>query len=107
LDFKSAYNTIPHKELFEKLNCALSGKEIQLLKAIYTRLKIRLGNESIRYNNGVAQGNMISPVLFDIYAEDLLWNSVTKAGTSKAYWPMPMIISSFAILLRNLKEQFN
>ena len=78
LDFKSAYNTIPHKELFEKLNCALSGKEIQLLKAIYTRLKIRLGNESIRYNNGVAQGNMISPVLFDIYAEDLLWELCNK-----------------------------
>ena len=40
LDFKSAYNTIPHEELFEKLERALSSKEIQLLKAIYSRLFI-------------------------------------------------------------------
>ena len=28
----------------------------------------------MKFNTGVAQGSMISPALFDIYAEDLLWD---------------------------------
>ncbi len=72
LDFKSAYNTVPHDRLFQKLSCICPNEEVQLLKAIYSRLSIRLGKEVISCNTGVAQGSMISPALFDIYAEDLL-----------------------------------
>ena len=36
LDFKSAYNTIPHCKLFEKLQNILSKNEIQLIK-LYTQ----------------------------------------------------------------------
>jgi len=74
VDFKSAYNTIPHQGLFRKLRKSLPEKDIQLIKAIYSRLCIRLGNETMRSNTGVAQGSMISPALFDIYAEELLWD---------------------------------
>ena len=72
LDFKSAYNTIPHEDLFKKLRGACSEDEIQLIRAIYSRLTIVLGKERMKSNVGVAQGSMISPALFDIYAEDLL-----------------------------------
>jgi len=37
LDFKSAYNTIPHCKLFEKLQNILNKNEIQLIKALYSR----------------------------------------------------------------------
>lgn len=72
LDFKSAYNTIPHRELFQKLENVCTKQEVQLIRAIYSRLTIRLGSERLRCNTGVAQGSMISPALFDIYAEELL-----------------------------------
>ncbi len=74
LDFTSAYNTVLHQELFtilEKKN-VLDQSQIQLLKAIYSRISIGLGEESFRPNIGVAQGSIISPYLFDIYAESLL-----------------------------------
>jgi len=72
LDFKSAYNTVPHCKLYEKLQHVLRSDEIDLLKAIYSRMWITLGKERFQPNVGVAQGSVISPALFDIYAASLL-----------------------------------
>lgn len=63
-----------HARLFSVLEekHILDSKEIQLLRAIYCRTSIELGNESLRPNVGVAQGSIISPYLFNVYAEDML-----------------------------------
>ena len=71
IDFSSAYNTILHTKLFEKLQKTLPEEEINLIKAIYSRTNIRLGKHSFTPNIGVAQGSIISPFLFNIYTEDL------------------------------------
>ncbi len=68
LDFQAAYNTVPHNILFERLEGILDEKEIQLIKAIYSRSRLYLGKESLQPNVGVAQGSVISPALFNIYA---------------------------------------
>ena len=72
IDFSSAYNTILHTKLFERLEQVLDKKEIEYLKALYSRNRIKLGEYSFTPNIGVAQGSIISPALFDIYIEDLL-----------------------------------
>jgi len=71
LDFSSAYNTVLYSRLFRKLEKVLSSEEIQLIKAIYSRNRIRIGNQSFTPNVGVAQGSVISPSLFNVYCEDL------------------------------------
>jgi len=72
IDFSSAYNTILHSKLFSRLQRILDKEEIDYIKALYSRNKVRLGEFSFVPNVGVAQGSVISPALFDIYLEDLL-----------------------------------
>ena len=72
LGFKSAYNTVRHKKLFEKLSSILNDDEITFLKALYSRITLTLGKEKLVPNVGVAQGSIISPALFNIYTEELL-----------------------------------
>jgi hypothetical protein len=79
IDFSNAYNTILHTKLYERLEGILDKEEIQLIKAIYSRLKIKIGKESFTPNIGVAQGSIISPFLFNIYAEDL-YKTLDKEG---------------------------
>ncbi len=74
IDFSNAYNTILHVKLYERLETVLDPDEIQLIKALYSRNKIKIGKESFTPNVGVAQGSLISPALFNIYSEDLYNN---------------------------------
>ncbi len=50
----------------------LMTSEVQMLRAIYERTTIELGEEAFKPNIGVAQGSIISPYLFNIYSEELL-----------------------------------
>ena len=72
VDFSAAYNTVPHQALFKKLEGILNEEEIQLIRAIYSRMRIEMGKEGFRPNIGLAQGSVISPALFNIYAESML-----------------------------------
>ena len=79
IDFSSAYNTIYHTLLFNRLNGVINKDNIDLIKAIYSRTTIKLGNASFKPNIGVAQGSVISPALFNIYIEDLYKTLEIKA----------------------------
>jgi len=81
IDFSSAYNTLDHQLLFQRLIPVIGEERTQLIRALYSRIKLRLGKESIRPNQGVAQGSIISPALFNIYSEELLL-LLEKQGTS-------------------------
>ena len=59
--------------LFQRLEGILDNDEIQFQRAIYNKLVVRSGKASFRLNLEVAQGSIISPALFDIYTEPLLW----------------------------------
>lgn len=63
IDFSSAYNTILHPQLYERLKGILTNKQIQNLRVVNERLQIKLGNE---------RGSTISPFLSNVYMEPLL-----------------------------------
>ena len=79
IDFSSAYNTILHTKIYERLMKVLPKEEVDLIKAIYSRIKIILGKHSFTPNIGVAQGSIISPALFNIYSEDLYYTLEKEA----------------------------
>ncbi len=83
IDFSSAYNTINHQILFQKLNQILGETRTQMIQALYSRVKIKLGEETLKPNQGVAQGSIISPALFNIYSEGLLQKLETELNISK------------------------
>jgi len=71
IDFSTAYNTVLHTKLYQRLEKVLNSEEINLIKAIYSRNRVKLGNYSFSPNIGVAQGSVISPFLFNIYVEEM------------------------------------
>ncbi len=80
VDFKSAYNHVNHDILFQRLKGILSDDDISFLKAIYSRLNLRIGDEKFHPSKGVAQGSIISPALFNIYLEPLLHGFNAQCG---------------------------
>lgn len=72
IDFSSAYNTILHPLLYERLKGILTDKQIQHLRAVNERLQTKLGKQQFHPTAGVEQGSTISPFLFNIYMEPLL-----------------------------------
>ncbi len=72
IDFSNAYNSIYHSILFERLSPVLDLNEIQFLKAMYQRYRVKIGDFSFHPVRGVAQGSIVSPALFNIYLEPLL-----------------------------------
>ncbi len=75
IDFKAAYDMVSHDILFEKLiNKGLSEVVVNTIKLIYSnsRLKINTFSYTININGNVLQGSIISPMLFNVFIDDLV-----------------------------------
>lgn len=74
IDFKSAYNTVNRDILYQKLidKDILTVTEVEWLHDLHAKIQIRSGKASLRPKNGLHQGSMISPLLFDIYVEPII-----------------------------------
>jgi hypothetical protein len=77
IDFARAFPSIPHDLLWGKLfRLGLSGKLIRILRSPYAHLstQIRLPDalsSPIEITEGLAQGEVLSPLLFSLYISDI------------------------------------
>ena len=91
IDIKNAYDTVPINAFIAKLELAgVNGKTIQLIRELYRtaqqKLHTHLGlSEFIRQMRGLRQGDPSSPIIFNIFINDIfnrIEQGVAEAGIS-------------------------
>lgn len=97
LDFSSAYDTINRKLLYQRLKDkqVLADEEIEIIKFIHSNIRIKLGGKKCHTETGVPQGLMSSPILFNVFVEDLLDKLDQFGITTLAY------ADDFALILKD------
>ena len=89
VDFKKAYDMVPHEALFIKLyKFGVRGKCLQFIRGLYatSNLRVRLGQgvsttrtPSFSLLRGVRQGCPLSPTLFNVFINDI-FDGMSAAG---------------------------
>ena len=78
VDFKKAFDSTWHEALFRKLeNKGINGNLLQLLQNICSKTPcaVKINDKTTKffsYEKGVQQGNRLSPLLFNLYINDVL-----------------------------------
>ena len=88
IDLRKAFDSIWHDGLFRKLeNLGVNGNFLEIIKNIFkkTTCAVKLNGKITNffpYDKGVQQGNPISPLLFNLYVNDIFQHIANKDPVS-------------------------
>ena len=80
MDFRKAFDSVWHDELLYKvLQINVRGNFYEVIKRLYSNstCSIKIGNnqtQPFQYTRGVSQGCILSPLLFNLYVNDLAFS---------------------------------
>jgi hypothetical protein len=75
IDLKNAYDKVIHTKLFKKMRSMnISDDIISTIEKLYSHASVRTDNRNnkINVNNGVLEGSLISPMLFNLFTYHLV-----------------------------------
>lgn len=89
IDLKAAFDSVDHPILFERLRQhGINAEVINTVKYIYSNVhtQVDISTPQIPINKGVLQGGILSPILFNIYINDMIEDLLnTGAADVSAY----------------------